>query len=86
MGQRQDGNIERALTDVEDSGHPTPSGPRLRPVRRLACQALRTPPPDTFGAWRQPRDDTQRRLGWTGLIWSALLCLAGIGAGLATLP
>ena len=73
-------------TDSEASGHPTPSGPVLRSVRRLVRQTLRTPPPETFGAWRQPRDEGQRRLGWTGLIWSALLCLAGIGAGLAGLP
>lgn len=68
-------------TDAEAAGVATTRGAVMMSIGRRVHLALRTPAPDTFGAWTQPRDKNQRRLARVGLAWTAVTCLLGIALG-----
>lgn len=73
-------------TDAEASGAPTSGQAARDNLRRLLAIAWTTPSPDAFGAWRQPRDEHQRRLGWILLSWTVLLSALGVLAGVISWP
>jgi hypothetical protein len=76
-----------AETDAEASGRPTGFNEAMASLRQLMGWVAERSRPGVFGAVRQPADAAyQRRLGIRLMVWTALLCAAGILAGILSLP
>lgn len=62
--------------DAEAAGTPTPRSAVMASVSQMMEYALRSPRPDTFGAWRQPHADYQRHLGRVAMFWQVAVPVA----------
>ncbi|MBC7908224.1 MAG: hypothetical protein H7Y60_15965 [Rhodospirillaceae bacterium] len=60
-------------TDAESAGTPTSRSAVMASIAQMMETTLKTPRPDTFGAWRHPEDVVQRRLGRVAMVWAVLV-------------